>query len=170
MGRYRSPATSRSKTMGWLEGISTRTPITSTSSTQSAYSEWNAVHRGRIMPRGTISAQRAQTALYQTRVQPNRQRRDLLARVLSTCLGARVATSLDGRHDLLDETNLAVRGDLYGPKVSRLKPKSGQLPRGLGDHERVAVVMRGAMTGTNQPECLQPVSYTHLTLPTIYSV
>ncbi len=33
IGRYRSPDVSRNSTIGWLDGISTRTPMTSTSRT-----------------------------------------------------------------------------------------------------------------------------------------
>src|SRR5664279_6450532 len=121
IGRYLSPATSRSSTMGWLVGISTRTPITSTSRTQSAYSAREGL-RGHALG--------AQPALHQRRVQPHGERRYLPDRVLGTRLRARVPAALHRRDDLLHQPHFAVRGGLERPQVARLEPERGQVGAG----------------------------------------
>src|SRR4051794_27369294 len=125
IGRDRSPATSRSSTIGWLEGISTPTPKTSTSRTTSPYS-------GSVRDSGA-----PQPGLHQRGVQPDGQRGDLADGLLGASLGPGVAAPLLRGDDLLDQADLTVGGGLERAQVPRLEPEVGQLPRGLGDDQRV---------------------------------
>ena len=56
--------------------------------------------------------------------------------------------------------------------ASRLRPASGNPSGGLNSDQRrhAAGLMRINHTGEVCAQALYPVSYTHLTLPTIYSV
>src|SRR3712207_281761 len=81
MGRYRSPETSLSSTIGWFEGISTRTPITSTSRTRRAYLS----HRGR--------SGASQTGLDQRGVQSHCEGGELAGCLLSAGAGRGIGGS-----------------------------------------------------------------------------
>src|SRR3954451_3517584 len=131
MGRYRSPDTSLSSTMGWLLGISTRTPITSTSRTRSEYS--------RTTP-DPVGASGAECGLHEGRVQPHRQCGHLGDRLLGAGGRADVAATPDRRDHLLHEPDLPVRRGLEGAQVPGLQAEDGELAGGLGDHQRVPVV------------------------------
>src|SRR3954452_16986311 len=139
IGRYRSPATSRSSTMGWLEGISTRTPMTSTSRTRSAYSRSERTRRQEFSG--------PQRGLHETGVQPHGERGDRGDGLLGPSGGAGVPASAQRGHYLLDDAHLTVSSRLHGAQVPWLEPEGGQLPRRLRDHQRVAVVRRGTRPG-----------------------
>src|SRR5687768_7255242 len=105
--------------MGWFEGISTRTPMTSTSRTPSHYSGRPRGPEGRRI--GWIRRSAApQAGLDQGRVQPDAERCDLADRVLGPAPGGGVAAPLQRRDDLLHQTHLAVRRGLEGTQVARL--------------------------------------------------
>src|SRR4051794_29647005 len=88
IGKYRSPATSRSNTMGWFEGISTRTPTTSTSRTRPAYSREDGRPGGR-----DESPEAAQTDLHEDRVQAHREGCDLGGHLVGATLGRLLAAA-----------------------------------------------------------------------------
>src|SRR5689334_5541238 len=77
--------------------------------------------------------------LDQRRVQPYGQRGDLRRHVLGASAGGGVAAAGERGDDLLDEPDLAVGGGLEGAQVTRLEAEVGELARGLGDDQRVAV-------------------------------
>src|SRR5919202_1648981 len=98
--------------MGWFEGISTRTPTTSSSRTPSPYLPYRAGATGpgtlEIDLRG--SGRRAlQGAGDQGGVQPHAQRGDLPGRLVRKPGRLRPALATQRRHDLLDQARLAVR-------------------------------------------------------------
>ena len=77
-------------------------------------------------------------------MQAHRQRRDLGRGVLGAAPGGGVAAPREGCDDLLDEAHLPVGGRLEGSQVPGLEAEVGELARGLGDDERVAVEVAGA--------------------------
>src|SRR4051794_14858272 len=121
IGRDRSPATSRSNTIGWLEGISTRTPMTSTSRTRSAYSRSERTRRQ--------SFSGPQRRLHEARVQPHGERGDLGDGLFGPGGGAGVPAPAQRGHHLLDDAHLAVCSSLHGAQVPWLQPEGGQLTR-----------------------------------------
>ena len=90
-------------------------------------------------------------------MQPHRQRRDLADGLLGAGLGGGVAAALEGRDDLLDQADLAVGGGLERAQVPRLEAEVGELARGRGDHQRVGVVVAGAVRAADQAVLLELV-------------
>src|SRR5689334_2417038 len=125
IGRYRSPETSRSSTIGWLDGISTRTPMTSTSRMSRAYLRLRQpeVPRasvrflGLATPRNLSDTRLTgycnpasaplQAGLHQGGVEADREGGDLRDGLLGAGLCGGVAAALLRGDDLLDQADLA---------------------------------------------------------------
>jgi hypothetical protein len=135
IGRYRSPVTSRSSTIGWFDGISTRTPMTSTSRTYHTYS-------ARVTPVGPLRIA-VGVRLLPPEVACSRTDSAAISLTASSAAGFAAVSRplLCGRDDLLDQADLAVGGRLEGAQVARLEAEVGQLARGPRDDQRVGVVV-----------------------------
>ena len=88
-------------------------------------------------------------------MQAHGQRRDLAHGVLGAALGGGVAAALEGCDDLLDQADLTVGGGLERAQVAGLEAELGELARGLGDDQRIGVVVAGAGPRRDQAELLE---------------
>src|SRR4051795_12784567 len=164
IGRERAPAGSLSSTIGWLDGSSTRTPTTVSSCTALSRPLADAPnYTGRAAERVLRSSPklRTQSGLHERRVQLHRQRRELTGDLFRPPPGFRIALPNERRHDLLDETDFAVGRGTEGTQVSRFEPEPAHLRDGLGDDQRVAVVVAPRLRG-HQPELLDQVQLLRL--------
>ena len=126
---------SRSSTIGWLDGISTRTPTTSTSRTPPPYPARRAPSVGRRR-----SAPGAQTGLDQRRVQPHATAPRARGSASSARRrGARRRCRAQRRDDLLDQADLAVGGGAGRRRRWRgSMPYAASSPAVVRDDQRVA--------------------------------
>src|SRR4051794_23297097 len=137
IGRYRSPSTSLSRTIGCWLGSSTRTPTTLTSERPVSLpsgrpgSSNGSSYRGgvrfsslplppSIEPVGSAPQTGPEPRSDERRVQLDRQCRELPDDLVRVGPRLRVALPDERCHDLLDQPDLPVRRGLEGPQVPRL--------------------------------------------------
>src|SRR4051794_12682810 len=130
IGRYRSPSTSLSSTIGWLLGSSTRTPTTFSSRTAAPFVSPTSpctVHAAGPSRCFALPSERLpQPDADQRRVQPLGQRGELAHRLVGAVAGGRATAAVKRRHQLREQAGLPVGGHPVGAQVPGLQAELGQ--------------------------------------------